>query len=474
MRRFIALIALLSALSPLSARAATPVAVPAAPTVQAAEVVSWRWILGQKPAESGRFVVPPKGVTGNSIAVADLGADGVSEILIGAGFDEEPAVRILRGDGSVISTFFAYDLGMTQGVSVAAGDLNGDGQAEIVTGTGPGAVAHVRVFDTSGGERVFAGGIFPYGKDFKGGVSVAVGDVDGDGKGEIITAPGATGGPHLGVWGSDGVKKADLFAFDNTNLVGMSVAAGDLDGDGKAEVVAALSGPSPAAVRVFDVSMRVTVREFAGVGGGFSGGLNVGIGDADGDGRNDILVAPNGGGGPHVHVFNGDGSPKTNFFAYPEPYRGGVLLAAGSLGDGSRIITMPAGRVEGTRSHLPKFIKVSIKDQRLQAFEYGRLVKSFLVATGLPKFPTPKGEFSILAKPFKVYYRWSYGPGHPDNYDMGWVTWNLRFDGPRYIHYAPWRQVFGARASHGCVNVNKASAQWIYEWADVKTPLFIE
>lgn len=471
MRRFTVLFGLAAALSPFTALMAAPVAAPAVP---AAEVLSWRWESGKAPVGAGKFAVPPKGTPGDSLAVADLGADGVSEIVIGAGFDEEPSVRVLRGDGSAIATFLAYDKGMLQGVTVAAGDLDGDGKSEIVTGTGPGAVAHVRIFDATGKARLLAGGLFPYGAGFKGGVTVAVADTDGDGKAEIITAPGPTGGPRLGVWGADGKQKADLFAFDNTNLVGMNVAAGDLDGDGKAEIIAALAGPSPAAVRVYDVSKRMMIREFAGVGGGFEGGLNVAVGDADGDGKNDILVAPNGGGGPHVHVFRGDGSPMGNFFPYAETYRGGVLLAAGTLGSGHRVITMPAGRADGGRAQLPKYIKVSVKDQKFQAFEYGRLVKTFLVATGLPNFPTPKGDFSILEKPYKVHYRWSYGAGHPENYDMGWVTWNLRFYPHVYIHYAPWRQVFGVRGSHGCVNVSKKDAQWVYDWADVKTPVTVE
>jgi hypothetical protein len=467
MRRFYLMLGLFAALMavPTTTRAAT---------AASAEVVSWRWEAGKVPTETGRFAVPPSGAPGNALAVTDLGADGVSEILVGAGFGEEPEVRVLRGDGSVIRSFLVYDRGMLQGVTVAAGDLDGDGRAEIVTGTGPGANAHVRILDMHGKPKLNARGFFPYGEDFKGGVTVAVGDTDGDGKAEIITAPGPTGGPRLGVWSANGESKADIFAFDNTNLVGMSIAAGDLDADGKAEVVAALAGPSPAAVRVYDVSARVMRKEFAGINGGFAGGLNVAVGDADGDGKNEIFVAPNGGGGPHVHVFRGDGTAAGNFFAYDQAYRGGVLMGVGKSVDGPRIVTMPAGRADGGRAQHAKFIKISVKDQRLQAFEYGRLVKTFLVATGEKRFPTPIGDFSILEKPYKVNYTWSYGPGHPENYNLGWVTWNLRFYPHIYIHYAPWRSVFGVRGSHGCVNVSKADAQWIYDWADVKTPVTVE
>jgi hypothetical protein len=430
-------------------------------------IALWRWSKTAAPAETARFAAK-----GDSIAAGDLGHDGVSEIVVGAAFGGPPTVRVLRGDGTEILSFLAYDKDMAQGVTVAVGDVDGDGKAEIVTGTGPGAAAHVRVFDGSGHEKLIPGGFFPFGSDFMGGVNLAVADTDGDGKAEIVAAPGPTGGPHVTVWSGAGRKKADFFAFDNGYPYGLNVAAGDLDGDGKAEIVAALAGASPPAVRVFDGATGAKLREFAGIRG-FEGGLNLSVGDVDGDGTRDILVAANGGGGPHVFAYHGDGTALGSFFAYDETYMGGVLLAVADLGSGPAIVTLPAERGTGTRPELPQFIRVSVAKQRLEAFEYGRLVKTFLVATGLERHPTPIGDFQVLAKPYKVDYRWTYSPGNKDNYDMGWVTWNLRFANHTYIHYAPWRKVFGVRGSHGCVNVNKADAQWIYKWAPVRTPVTI-
>src|SRR3989338_1564703 len=59
---------------------------------------------------------------GGSVAMADLGKDGVGEIVTGAGLGGEPHVRTFRLDGSFIHQFYAYDKAMTAGVNVAAGD----------------------------------------------------------------------------------------------------------------------------------------------------------------------------------------------------------------------------------------------------------------------------------------------------------------------------------------------------------------
>jgi hypothetical protein len=123
-------------------------------------------------------------------------------------------VRVFSFSGGLteIAGFFAYDPRFAGGVSVAAGDVTGDGVAEIVTGAGPGGGPHVRVFSLSGGPREIAG-FMAYDPAFLGGVFVASGDLNGDGLAEIITGPGPGGAGQVRVFSGSGVAAVEFIAF---------------------------------------------------------------------------------------------------------------------------------------------------------------------------------------------------------------------------------------------------------------------
>ncbi|MDF1497521.1 MAG: L,D-transpeptidase [Patescibacteria group bacterium] len=120
-----------------------------------------------------------------------------------------------------------------------------------------------------------------------------------------------------------------------------------------------------------------------------------------------------------------------------------------------------------------KHITVDLKQQRLRAYENGRLVNTFLISSGKYGFWTRKGLHSVLLKAPVVRYAWTYAPGSPDNYDLGNVPYNLRIYPHTYIHYAYWHNNFGRPMSHGCVNVNLSNIQWIYRWADEGVPVLV-
>jgi Calx-beta domain-containing protein/VCBS repeat protein len=279
--------------------------------------------------------------SGKRVARGDLDGDGVDEIITGSGPNSAAVVSVYSSTGHLIASSFAYLGGRFYGgVFVAAGDIDGDGKAEVITGAGPGGGPHVIVWKLVGNQlNQVDGGFFAYGSNFAGGVTVAAGDVNGDGKDEIIAGPGAGGGPDVEVTtGTTGATRTRLFgfmAYTDPNAQpnwtgGINVAAGDVDGDGKAEIVVVpWSGGGPH-LRLFnhDGSLRN-----GGIMVGsptFPGGLTVAMGDLSGDGKAEIVVGV-WSGTNRIKAYTGDLQPipSLDFQPYGSSFTGGNFVAVG-------------------------------------------------------------------------------------------------------------------------------------------------
>lgn len=253
-----------------------------------------------------------------------------------------PHVNVYNLDGSLDRSFFAYSALFKGGVRVATGDVNGDGSDDIITGPGPGGGPHIRVFDgNSGGEiRSF----FAYAPNFRGGVFVAAGDVNDDGKADVIVAPGR-GVPRIRVFsGADGTELFNLLAYAPRMGLGVRVAAGDVNNDGKDDIIVA-AGPGVAQkVRVLDATGKhPEILSFLPYGPRFRGGVFVAGGDVDGDGVADVIVSPGQNRASSVLVFSGKTKAQmVSLTAYGE-FLGGAAVAAQDIdGDGKAdIITGP-------------------------------------------------------------------------------------------------------------------------------------
>jgi hypothetical protein len=288
------------------------------------------------------------------LAVADVNGDRLLDLIVAAGSNSLPLITVVDGvrlfgpqagqrlrPEDLLAQFVAYDPTFLGGVYVAAGDFNGDGRAEIVTGAGEGGGPHVRTFQydasaTALGDRMkpFAGVVgnfFAYDPAFRGGVRVAVGDVDGDGTPDVITGAGNGGGPHVrALSGVSGAVLLDFFAYDAGFRGGVYVAAGDIDGDGRADIVTGAGEGGGPHVKVFSGNGGGLLMSFFAYDTDFRGGVHVAAGDLNGDGTIDIVTGPGEGGGPHVKVFSDVGGPVIgSFMAYDQSLRFGVAVAAG-------------------------------------------------------------------------------------------------------------------------------------------------
>jgi hypothetical protein len=213
----------------------------------------------------------------------------------------------------------------------------------------------VRVFDYGSSQQLFQ--FQPY-AGFTGSISVAVADVTGDSIPEIITAPGAGGGPDVKVFnGSTGAQIASFYAFGADFRGGVYLAAGDLDRQGYADIVATPGPGGGPVVAVFDGKTDAELAQFYAFAPTFRGGLRVAVGDVNGDGAADVVVTAGPGGGPVVAVFAGpilsQGNPArlyNDFYALDPSLRMGFYVTVGdSTGAGYSEIFLSADQGGGPR-----------------------------------------------------------------------------------------------------------------------------
>ena len=261
-------------------------------------------------------------------ATADLNGDGVLDLVVGAGAGGGPHVKVFDGvSGVEIASFYAFAPTFRGGVNLATGDVNGDGRVDLIVVAGPGGGSHVKVFDFVNDLEEIAS-FYAYAPGFAGGVSVAAGDLDGDGDAEIITGAGAGSGPHVKAFDfATGQELLSFYSYAPDFNGGVSVAAGDLDGDGDAEIVTVAGAGGGSHVNAFDGRTLDLIHSFIAYPPEFAGEVNVAVRDVNRDGFADIVIGARAGSSPHVKAFDGR-SPELleSFFAEDPAFLGGVSV----------------------------------------------------------------------------------------------------------------------------------------------------
>jgi hypothetical protein len=318
-----------------------------------------------------------RSLTDNTIvaeATATIAVPIGDVIVLGSegGSDVRSRVKVLDPAANVeIVTFSPYGDDFHGGVRVAVADLDGDGVLDIITAPGPGITGVVKVFDLAGNERVEYR-IKAYASTFQGGVFVATGDVNRDGRIDIITTPGSGKAAEVKVFRSragladDDTKPfvitpyRQFLAFGSTFKGGATVAAADLNGDGKAEVIVGNGPGTSPKVRIFDVTKIASsttsklakfTREIKPFKSSDRGGVFVAAGHIKGAGSQ-IIIGNGVNGRGEVEVYRANGTRQLAYKPYSDisgsASRNAPVHVSRKNYDGGQLIEILTSQGEGS------------------------------------------------------------------------------------------------------------------------------
>lgn len=270
---------------------------------------------GLLPSEPLYYESLGAGVIDAEAAVAqalELSRQQEIDVIMAAGPGMEPTVTVKSKNNVTVAQFFAYAQAFRGGVSAVAGDVDGDRNPEIVTVPRSAGGPHVRVFDSQGHVK---SQFMAYDSGFRGGLSLALGDVDADGQADIIVAPISGGPPLVKIFSYNGRFKGQFMAYAQAFRGGVLLASCDVERDGQAEIITvpfSLGGPH---VRIFDARGEVK-GQFMAYKTDFRGGLRLGVGDVDSDNEREIVITPFTSSDPLVYIYDLRGNEKNRFPIY--------------------------------------------------------------------------------------------------------------------------------------------------------------
>lgn len=225
-------------------------------------------------------------------SVADLNCDGVDEVIAVSGANHIPTLLVFNG---VTGQLMGSPQPLTTitdnfGTNIAAGDIDGDGKVEIITSSdrGPGTYSIWRW--ENGLITKIADRTVTFSTGYLGGVRVATGDLNGDGNSEIIVGSGTGADASVRAFDSNGVQLSSFLVAPSFGRGGVYVATGDYNGDGRSDLFVSSGRRGNAQIQVFDgvASLGGSIASSRLISSAYTGldaiaPISISLKDSDGD-----------------------------------------------------------------------------------------------------------------------------------------------------------------------------------------------
>jgi hypothetical protein len=304
-----------------------------------------------------------------SVAVADVNGDGRLDLVIG---HDDGTLGVLLGNGDgTFQPAAIFAPGWTYIGSVAIADVNGDGKPDVVVSFlcfsgGFYCDGHVGVLLGNGDGTFRVAGTYAAGGSYTEG-PVAIADVNGDGKLDVLVTNLDTGNPLEGSVGvllgnGDGTFQPTA-TYDSGGTYAESVAAADVNGDDKLDLVIANSGTDTLGVLLGNGDGTFQAARIFSSGGSYP--HSVAVADVNGDGKADLVVTyylGDGSGNNNLGVLlgNGDGTFAAAVSYFSGNFSIGAVVAVDLNGDGSPDVVV--GGAAGTNNSALGSVGVLLND----------------------------------------------------------------------------------------------------------------
>ena len=257
---------------------------------------------------------------GIKIANGEFDGKEGQDLVFGANGNQ---LKIFSFDGKLKKQFYPFDKNYKGTVSLAAADFDGDGLDEIVVAPAE-QILPVKIYSANG---KLIKEIYPYGKKYKSGINIAVSDFNNDNKPEIITAS-VSGQEKVEVFSYAGKLLKSFNPFNASFRGGINISSVSISGrenKGRKDLAFVPASGMESTVRIYNSDLSLK-RQFIAFDRNQKKGANLSSADFDNDGLSDIVVGSTSGVGSQIKLFNGSGEELNSFSPYTANFKGGVNL----------------------------------------------------------------------------------------------------------------------------------------------------